>query len=128
MRSRHVHNSLVLATYWPFIIELIGLAELQFFFGRIIESDYRLRMVLALAILVMPLGDFYFSPQSVGFVLALGVYGTVLRRDRSDITERLGLVLLTVAGCALALTHELSPFIVGGVLVVLVVFRVADGQ
>jgi hypothetical protein len=32
-------------------------------------------------------------------------------------------VLMLTAGCVLALSHQLSPFIVGGVLVVLVIFR-----
>jgi hypothetical protein len=35
--------------------------------------------------------------------------------------ERVGLLLL--AGCAMAVTHELSPFVAGGALAVLVIFR-----
>ena len=40
----------------------------------------------------------------------------------SALAEPARLALL-LAGCALAVTHELSPYMVGGVLVILVVFR-----
>ena len=113
-----------IATYWPFIIDLIGLAELRFFFGRLSFSSYRIWVGMTLVVLVNSIGADYFSPQSVGFVVALGIFGLVLGRDWPGISERLRIALLVFAGCALAVTHELSPFIAGGVLVVLVMFRV----
>jgi len=120
-----IHDSLGLATFWPFVIGLIGLAELRFFFGRQIRSSYRIWVGMALVVLVNAIGADYFSPQSVGFVVALGVYGLALGRDWPGLDDRMRIALLALAGCSLAVTHELSPYIAGGVLVVLVIFRAA---
>ena len=120
-----IHDSIGLATFWPFVIGLVGLAELRFFFGRQVRSSYRIWVGMTLVVLVNAIGADYFSPQSVGFVLALGVYGLVLGRDWPGLGDRMRIALLVLAGCALAVTHELSPYIAGGVLVVLVLFRAA---
>ena len=120
-----IHDSIGLATFWPFVIGLLGLAELRFFFGRQIRSSYRIWVGMTLVVLVNAIGADYFSPQSVGFVLTLGVYGLVLGRDWPGLDDRMRLALLVLAGCSLAVTHELSPYIAGGVLVVLVLFRAA---
>ena len=121
-----IHNSLGLATCWPFVIGLIALAELRFFLGRLVRSSYQILAAMTLVVLVNAMGTDYFSPQSAGFALGLGVFGLVLSgdRDRPELSDRLRLGLLVLAGCSLAVTHELSPFIVSGVLIVLVVFRV----
>ena len=112
------------ATYWPFAIDLAVLAALRFFFGRLTSSPYRVWAAITLAVLVNAIGADYFSPQSVGFALGLAVFGLALCRDAPGLSERARLALLIFAGGALTVTHELSPFIVGGVLVILVVFRV----
>jgi hypothetical protein len=120
----HVHDSIGIAAYWPFIVGLVMLAELRFFFGQILRPGFRIWVAVTLAVLVNALGADYFSPQSVGFVLGLGVYGLALGKDWPGLSERMRIALLVFAGCSLAVTHELSPYIVGGVLVVLVTFRV----
>jgi len=120
-----IHDSIGLATCWPFVIGLVGLAELRFFFGRLINSSYRIWVGMTLVVLVNAVGQDYFSPQSVGFVLALGVYGLALGRDCPGLSDRMRIALLVFAGCSLAVTHEFSPYVAGGVLVVLVIFRAA---
>jgi hypothetical protein len=118
-----IHDSIGLATCWPFVIGLVGLAELRFFFGRLINSSYRIWVAMTLVVLVDAINQAYFSPQSVGFVLTLGVYGLALGRDWPGLSDRMRIALLVCAGCSLAVTHELSPYIAGGVLTVLVIFR-----
>jgi hypothetical protein len=113
-----------IATYWPFVIELLILAGLRFFFGRLVSSWYRIYLAMTAVVLVNAIGADYFSPQSAGFALGLGVFALAVSRDIAGIGERTRISLLILAGCALAVTHELSPYIVGGVLVVLVVFRI----
>ena len=118
-----VHDPNGLAAYWPFVIGLVALAELRLFFGRFTRSAYQIWAAMTLTVLVNAVGQDYFSPQSVGFVLALGVLGLAVGREWPGLTERNRILVLLLAGCALAVTHELSPFIVGGMLCVLVVFR-----
>ena len=117
------HDVMGIATYWPFIVGLVGLVELRFFFGCITMSSYRIWCAITIVVLVNSLGTDYFSPQSVGFVLAVGVYGLVLNHSRPGLEERGRMALLLLAGCSIALTHELTPYIAGGALLVLVVFR-----
>src|SRR5262249_47711232 len=120
-----IDNPMGLATCWPFVITLVGLAELRFLFGRFTNSSYRIWVGITLVVLVNAIGADYFSPQSAGFVLALGVYGLAVGRDWPGLSDRMRIALLILAGCSLAVTHELSPYVAGGVLVVLVIFRAA---
>jgi hypothetical protein len=120
-----IHDSMGLATCWPFFIGLVGLVELRFFFGRLVSSSYRIWVGMTLIVLVNAIGQDYFSPQSVGFVLAVGVYGLVLGSDWPGLSNRMRMALLVFAGCSLAVTHELSPYLAGGVLIILVIFRAA---
>jgi hypothetical protein len=118
-----VHDPTGLAAYWPFVIGLVSLAELRLFFGRFTTSPYQMWAATTFVVLVNAVGQDYFSPQSVGFVLALGVFGLAAGRTWPGLPERARILVLLLTGCALAVTHELSPFIAGGTLCVLVVFR-----
>ena len=120
-----VRDYLELAAFWPFVIELICLIEMRYFLARLrVASKFRLWLATGVAVLVISVGDLYFSPQSVGFVIGLGIYALVLAHGADEIRSGMMVLVLTLAGCALAVTHELSPFIAGGVLIVLVLFRV----
>jgi hypothetical protein len=117
-----IRDSAGLAAYWPLVMGLARLAALRFFFRRVISSPYRIWAATTLVVLVDSIGADYFSPQAVGYILALGVFGLAMGQSKPGLSERGRIGLLVFAGCALAVSHELSPFITAGVLVVLVVF------
>jgi hypothetical protein len=122
-RVARVPDATGLATFWPALVGLLKLAELRFLFGRVIEERYRLWLAIALVVLVDAIGADYFSPQSVGYVLGLGIFALALAPGgRRALDPRLAAVLIILSGCALAVTHQLSPYIVGGVLLVLAAF------
>jgi hypothetical protein len=118
-----IHDTVGIAAYWPFLIGLFTIAELRFFFGRLSSSRYKIWAAIIIAIIVNAIGTDYFSPQSVGFTLSLGVFGLAVGRAWPGLHERARILILIFAGCSMAITHELSPYIAGGVLVVLVLFR-----
>ena len=120
-----MHNVTGVATYFPFFIDLVVVAGLRLFFGRMTKSTNRIWMALTLVILVNSMGADYFSPQAAGFAMGICVFGLSLVRGGNSIglSERGRIGILLLAGCAIAVTHELTPYIVGGVLVILVVFR-----
>ncbi|MBV9417835.1 MAG: glycosyltransferase [Solirubrobacterales bacterium] len=120
-RLAGVSDSLGVATFWPVLMGLVRLAELRFLFGQVLEGRHRRWAAITLVVLVDAISADYFSPQAVGYVVGLGVYGLVLS-SRQVLSSRFVVALLIVAGCALAPTHELSPYIIGGVLIVLAVF------
>jgi hypothetical protein len=119
-----MHDVVGIANYWPFFIDLLAVVGLRFLFGRLTASRYRVWLAITMVILVNTIGQDYFAPQSVGFALGMGVFGLALDQESTGQSRlnRWGILLLT--GCAMAVTHELSPYIVGGVLVILVLFRV----
>jgi len=114
-----IDDPMRLARFWPALIGLFRLTALRYFFGKVLRNPYQVWIATALAVLADPQGADYFSPQSVGFVIGLAVFGLALSTGQS----RTRLVLMLAAGCALAVSHQLSPYIVGGVLVVLVIFQ-----
>lgn len=113
------NSVLNMAIVWPPVIAVLRLVVLRFFFGQLLRSPWQAWVAVTLTVLADSIGADYFSPQSLGYVLGIGVFGVALMAGRT--LPRLALLLL--GGCALAVTHQLSPFVVGGVLVVLVVFR-----
>jgi hypothetical protein len=113
------HSVLDMAIVWPPVIAVLRLVVLRFFFGQLLGRPWQAWVAVTLTVLADSIGADYFSPQSLGYVLGIGVFGVALMTGRT--LPRLALLLL--GGCTLAVTHQLSPFVVGGVLVVLVVFR-----
>jgi hypothetical protein len=121
----HVPNPIGLATYWPLLIGILGAFELRFLFGRAIGSAQRCWVGVLIAALVDSVGQSYFSPQSEAFVIAFGALALVMIGRRELATSRATrFTLFLLAGLALAVTHELTPYIAGGVLAVLGLFRV----
>ncbi len=118
------HDPIIVAAYWPFIIGLVGIVELRFLFVGVIRSRYRIAVAMTLAVLANAIGADYFSPQSVGFILGLAIYALALGGDDLGFDNRVRVVFLASGGCAIAITHELSPYIVGTSLAILVLFRV----
>jgi hypothetical protein len=123
----HVGNPIGLATYWPALIGVLGAVELRFLFGRVIRSGRRCWIGVIIAMLANSVGQNYFSPQAEAFVVAIGACALVISGRRELATPRaVRITLIIVAGLGLAVTHELTPYIVGGVLIVLGVFRVVS--
>lgn len=113
-----------LATYWPIIIDIAGLAVLRLFFGTLLRSSYRIYIALAFSFLVNVAGQDYFSPQSVGFVLAFGIFALAIGAEATGLSRRTRIGLIILISCALAVIHELSPYLVAVVLGVFVVAKI----
>jgi hypothetical protein len=113
-----IRDPISLARVWPALIVVFRVAALRFLFGQLLSTPGQCWLAVALAVLADSLGADYFSPQSAGFLLGLAVFGLAL----SPYRQAMRLTLVLTAGCVLAMSHQLSPYVVGGVLVVLVVF------
>ncbi len=114
-----IRDPMQLATFWPPLLGVFRLFALRYLFGRILHRPHQAWIAVALAVLADPLGADYFSPQSVGFVVGIAVFGLAL-----SVGEQVPrLFMIFVAGCILAVVHQLSPYGVGGILLVLVIFR-----
>jgi Polysaccharide biosynthesis C-terminal domain len=114
-----IRNVMKFATFWPALIAVFRVALLRFLFGQILRSTRQAWFAVAIAVLADSVGQDYFSPQSVGFLLGLAIFGLAL----SNLPDARRLLLILVGGCVLAMTHQLSPYTVGGTLVVLVALK-----
>jgi hypothetical protein len=123
-RLAHVSDPTGLATFWPVLMGLIRLVTLRLLFGQLIEGRYRRWAAITLVVLADSIGQDYFAPQAVGFVLALGVFAVSVGA-RPAVDPRLRAAVVVIASLALAVTHELSPYIVGCVLIALAFARCA---
>ena len=119
-------NVFGLATFWPVVIAPVWVAEMRFFTSRTLSSARIGWIAVALVVLVDSLGDDYFSPQSLGYVMVLGIFGLVVRGvNRRPLNTGSTAFVLVLASLTLAISHELSPFVAAGALLVLAVFRQA---
>ncbi len=119
-QAGHIDNLYGLAAVWPAILVLPRVVAVHGLARRITSSRRAVGLAVVFELLVNCLGADYFSPQSYGYVLALLLYGILLDK-KAPRPARVAMVF--VATAATTVTHQLTPFIVLGAAVVLVVFR-----
>jgi len=121
-----VHNPFGLATYWPVLVGVVSVIELRLLMGRIVEGTGRRWIAVTLVMLVNAVGQSYFSPQSAGYLLAIGMIAIMQTRPgQRPFAERQTTGLLVLVSVVLAVTHELSPYVVAGTLIALAIFKLA---
>jgi hypothetical protein len=112
-----------IATFWPALLVLMRVTVLRSLTGRLLTTTTRRWTAVLLVLLVDTLDNDYFSPQSIGYVLAIGTFAIAINgRNERPFGKRVTVVLLTLVGAALAPTHELSPYMAAGALVILSIF------
>lgn len=116
-----IKDPMRLATYWPVVVGLLRLSVLRFLAGAVLTGARAAWVAVAVAILADPLGADYFSPQSLGLVLAVGALATALTVGRGPARPVL-LASIAAVGLAMAPEHQLSPYLLVGALLVLTVF------
>ena len=115
-----IRDAIHLATAWPVLAGTYKLIALRWFAGQVLDSRRQVWLAVAFALLADTIGQDYFSPQSLGLVFAIMAFGFAFAQRTMRL--RYQITLLTAAGVSMSLTHQLTPYIVGGALVVLVLF------
>jgi hypothetical protein len=114
-----IRDLMQMAVFWPPIIGLFRLVALWHLASQFLSQAFQRWVAVALAILVDSSESDYFSPQSVGFVLSIAAFGLAV----SPGLGRARTVAVLAAGCTITVTHQLSPYVAAGVLIVLAAFR-----
>jgi hypothetical protein len=123
--SLRFHNLLLLAKWWPAFIGAMGLVVFYPITTRFIADHRRRCLACAFLVLADSIGQDYFSPQSIGVVLALGIF--LFAIPAPDETKRARNLRITAAlalGVIVVPTHQLTPFLVVAGLTMLAVFRI----
>ncbi|WP_104201255.1 hypothetical protein [Cryobacterium sp. Y29] len=119
------------ATWWPVLLSpalTLGVAALA---SRWLSGPFRIWFAAVVFTLTSTLNIIYFSPQSVGLLFSLTIFAlaVVPRRigKRGSFGQmrplgygRLGLIFLL--SCAMAVSHQISPYLTVAGLVVLALF------
>ena len=117
-------SPLGVARWWSPIIDLATLLALHQLAWRVLKDPRRAWLAAGVFVVGYALVDAdYFSSQSVGFFLAIAIFAVVFRHrdDRSGMSTS-DWYLLVVMSVAVAVTHQLSPYMITSALVVLVLF------
>ncbi|NII49909.1 hypothetical protein [Frigoribacterium endophyticum] len=128
-----LHDVMVVATWWPVMISPLITLAATVLAARFLTDDGRAWIAGGLFGLTLTLNTLYFSPQSLGVVLSLSVFALALsgrppisgarRRSRPASVAPWRLAAVLALGCALAVTHQISPYLTTAALVVFVAFR-----
>lgn len=112
-------NALQLALWAPLAFNLMNLVVLRYLF-RGLTTDARLVWLATMFFFITNwVGQDYFSPQAMAYLLYLALIGIVLRRTR--VQPMLTPFVVLVA--AVAVSHQITPMMIVLALFSLVVFR-----
>jgi hypothetical protein len=114
-----IRDPINLAMAWQLLIGLYRLVTMRYFAAQVIKDRRLVWLAVLFCVLPDTIGQDYFSPQSVGFALGILIFGFAL----SDLPLRLKVPAMIVPAVTISISHQLSPYIVGGALCVLVVLR-----
>ena len=112
------------ARWWPPVIDLATLLVFRQLASQVLRDPRRAWLAATLFAVGYFISDAdYFSPQSAGYLLAIAIFAVIFRHreDKSGMSlARWG--LLCAMSVAAAVSHQLTPYMVTGALVVLVLF------
>jgi len=115
-----VTDPMTLLRWCPAVIGIASVLVLRFFFGALTDDGRILWGSVTIFVVANWIGQDYFSPQSVAFVMGFGVLGLLLRTvaipERLEFTvgrrERaVTAALALLAFFAVTCTHQLTPYL-----------------
>jgi hypothetical protein len=145
----NITDAMIVATWWPVLISPVTALAVAVLASRWLTGRFRIWFAAAVFALTNSLNTTYFSPQSLGLLIALVIFAIIIvprgRPERSPfvaswpravIVQRLGywfrsrlqpigiarLTVILYLSCVLAVTHQISPYLATAALFVLVVF------
>ena len=128
-RAGAIHDPLVIARWWPPVIDLMIVLASVVMARRLLANHYRAWLAAVLFFLANAIGQDYFSPQAIALFLALVIFALLVPAASAEgsVAEQFRIPLwrlALVAGISLALaaTHQITPYLVGASLIVLVAF------
>ncbi len=114
-----------LAKFWPVLPDIICLL-LVVSIGRVLGlSDAQSWLAGVLFSLGgNAVGQDYFSPQAFAFILSLAIVAISVKAPKGDVRPRtVEWVLIGMMAVAMGVSHQLTPYVIGGVLAIFLVFR-----
>ena len=122
--TANISDALTVATWWPVILSpAIALATAALA-SRWITGPNRIWWVAAISVLTSSLNIVYFSPQSLGYFLALVIFALAVseRRPGAPTATRGVVAFIAYLSIVMAVSHQISPYLTVAALGVLWLF------
>ena len=116
-------NALVLASWSPFVFNLMNLLMIRFVFRRLTSNRAVGWLGLLFFLLINWVGQDYFSPQAMCFVLYIGLLGIMLHSNM----QRRMIWPFAVVAAGIAISHQITPLMMMIAVTALVVLRRVRG-
>ena len=129
LQGRGIHTPIMIARFWSPVLDLLVLLAMRCMAGRLLANRYRAWLAAALFFLANAIQQDYFSPQAIALFMAIAIYALVVPKATAEgsVAEqfrlppwRIGLVV--ALSLALTMTHQITPYLVGASLIILVLF------
>lgn len=118
-----ISNPTVIARWFPTVIDIGLVFAVQRLAVRVLADVRRSWLAAAIVVVGNMIGQDYFSPQAAGFLLAVAIFAAVYRRrGEGRGMEVVDWVVVAGIVVAVALTHQLSPYMIVGATVILAIF------
>jgi hypothetical protein len=116
-----IGDPLTIARWFPAAADIVTALGVCLLGRRLLRSPSVGWGAAVLFGLALAFGQDYFSPQALGLLFAMAIFGLAV--GRSDLPRSFELGVIVFLSLCLAVTHQLSPYPVFGALLVLTLFR-----
>lgn len=121
--ATHIDNPLVLARWWPVFFAVVSLLLVRLLAGRVVESTTRCWLAgIFFALAGTAIGQDYFSPQAAALLLTLFILVLTVRPEIFG-PQWFRWTLLISSILAVAVTHQVTPYMLAIFLAILCAFR-----
>ncbi len=115
-----------LARWWPLAVDVVMVLTFVQLAFRVLGDRRHAWLAAVVLVVGSTIGQDYFSPQSAAFVLGIAVFAVAFRPHEQPrglaASEWIAVLVLTTA---VAVTHQLTPYMIMAPLVILAVFGLA---
>jgi len=119
----HISSPLAIARWFPALLDLGLLIAFRHLADRVGLTPRRAWLATTLFCAGDVVGQNYFSPQSAAYLLALIVFSAAFRsRTQPTRLSIIDVAVLVMCLAAIAVTHQLTPYMITGALFMLAVF------
>jgi hypothetical protein len=113
------------ATYWPVALNVAIVLAVRVLAGNLGLSRSRAWWAAGVFLLANTLNVTYFSPQSLAFFIGVVIASLAVRASGLQGRERvISAAVMVALSCCLAVTHQISPYLLAAALAALMAFRV----
>ncbi|PYI65817.1 hypothetical protein CVV68_16450 [Arthrobacter livingstonensis] len=116
-------DALSIASWAPVAFNLLNLVALRFLFRGLTRNRTVVWMALMFFLVINWVGQDYYSPQAMAYLLYLGLIGLMLRRMK----RRVMVVPFAVIVAAIAVSHQITPMMMLLAVIALVALRRTPG-